>query len=82
MATLDNLDASIAAGIVSAKTTESAISQAKVIVWMLYERTKTLSIRTKLKLPIVGEIPLSIKVEKLYPLIEMWAGPEPDFLQI
>jgi hypothetical protein len=46
-------------------------SLVRSVVWQLFNATKDQSLRFKL-----GPIPISVKIEKLRPLVEHWVGPE------
>ena len=62
------------------KLTGDAVARARGIdpvivkwgVWWLFHRTKDMSWKFR-----VGPIPVSIKIAKLQPFIELWAGPDP-----
>lgn len=75
MAALDNLEQELAVFTpkLSISAAKSLVSQ---LVWMLYDQVKDQSIRTSVRIKFIS-IPISIKVEKLSSLIELFVGPRP-----
>lgn len=42
------------------------------LVWECFDLTKDMSFKFR-----VGPVPVSVKVSKIEPLVEMWVGPRP-----